>query len=480
MRSKTLGSIFKKRNTAFLFLLTSLFACSKSSDNNNNTSTTITAFSFQQSSNSIPVSSTAAISGTTINIFLPPNTNPNALVASFTLSDSSIVRVGGIAQQTGVTPNDFSSPVTFDVTQKNGGTISYTVSLTTGISAIDQAATAFLQTYNIPGMSLAITLNGKLVYAQAYGKADVENNIGASPNNLFRVSSLSKQITSAAIMKLMDQGKINMTDKVFGAGAILGTDFGTQPYGNGIANITIDDLLHHTSGGWPDDNTDPLGKNPSMGVNQIISWGIDNVPLLDTVPGRSYYYSHFGYSILGRVIEKITGMPYTQAVQTLILQPSNITDMAIAGNTVADKLPNEVKYYDNTGDGNDPYAFDINRSDAPNGWIASATDMAKFLIKVDGVTPDNILTANALSVMTSGSAANANYACGWEINEYNWWHNGNLPGTATTQARTTQNGNFNYVILTNGSGSGNYENDLGNIFWNALPEIPSWPSYDLF
>jgi D-alanyl-D-alanine carboxypeptidase len=466
------------RNITLLSLVVLIFSCSKS-NTGNNSSSSITSFSFNQANNPIPVSSTAAINGTNISIFLPPGTNPNALIPTFTVSDSAIVRVSGVRQVSGVTPGNFSGPVSYDVVAASGVTQTYTVTLTTDLLAIDQNVTAFMKQYGVPGLSLAITLNDKLVYVKAYGQSDVEDNQAATTNNLYRISSLSKQITSAVIMKLMDQGKINMSDKVFGPGAILGTTYGTLPYGPGVTDITVSDLLHHTQGGWPDNSTDPLGTNPSLSVQQIVSWGLDNVPLI-TTPGapNSYYYSHFGYCVLGRVIEKITGMTYTQAAQSLILTPSGITDMQIAGNTLADRVTNEVKYYDAQ---NRAYGFNLARTDASEGWIASATDLARFLTHVDGLSSQTLLSPNALTVMSTGSVANPGYACGWEINMYNWFHHGNFPGTGTTQAITTQNGNFNYVILTNtDSADPNYSGNMDNIFWNALPNVSSWPTYDLF
>jgi len=171
-------------------------------------------------------------------------------------------------------------------------------------------------------------------------------------------------------------------------------------------------------------------------------------------------------------------MTYPQAAQSLILQPSGITDMQIAGNTLADRVTNEVKYYDAQ---NRAYGFNLARTDASEGWIATATDLARFLVHVDGLSALTILSPNALTVMSTGSAANPKYACGWEINMYNWFHHGNFPGTGTSQAITTQNGNFNYVILTNTDVSDpNYSANMDNIFWNALPNISSWPTYDLF
>jgi D-alanyl-D-alanine carboxypeptidase len=455
------------------------FSCSISSTGGGGNNAFITGFSFQQAGNSIPVSSTATISGSTINIFLPPGTNPNALIATFTLSDSGVVTVNGAKQQSGVTQNNFSGPVTYTVTGLKGSIESYTVNLTTGIGSIDQNVQAFMTKYNVPGLTIAITLDEHLVYLNAYGKASLDDNQVLTGQSLFRISSLSKQITSAAIMRLLDQGKINLDQNVFGAGGILGNSYGNMPYGPGITQITTRELLQHTEGGWPDNNTDPLGQGLNMTPQQIVSWGLNNVPLLDPVPGRSYYYSHFGYVILGRVIEQITGQSYSDAVKTLVLQPSGIADMQIAGNTLAQKLPNEVKYYSNTNI--DPYTINVSLQDAANGWLSSAYDMAKFLVHVDGLSAQTILTPNAMRTMTTASSANQKYACGWEVNQFNLWHDGRFPGTGTTEAITTQYGNFNYVILCNTSNSDpNFSPDMENIFWNSQSSVAQWPGYDLF
>ncbi len=76
--------------------------------------------------------------------------------------------------------------------------------------------------YNVPGLTIAITLDEHLVYLNAYGKASLEDNQVLTGQSLFRISSLSKQITSAAIMRLLDQGKINLDQNVFGTGGISG------------------------------------------------------------------------------------------------------------------------------------------------------------------------------------------------------------------------------------------------------------------
>jgi len=479
-------SFFKQRTHLVLLIMISISAlfanCKKGGSNNVVLSSAkeLTAFSFQTAGNSIPVASTGTITGNTVQIFLPPGTVKTALKPSFSISANATVTANGTALTSGSTAVDFSNPVVFEVKAQDGSKQDYTVTLTTDIASIDQTVATFMTTYNIPGLSLAITNNENLVYVKGYGKADVGNSVNVTTQSLFRIASLSKQITAVAIMKLIDQGKIHMTDKVFGTGGILGTDYGTQPYGPNITNITIDELLHHTAGGWQNDGTDPMFTNPTMTAAQLISWTLNNRPLTNS-PGTTYAYSNFGYCILGRVIEKITGQTYAQAANTLVLQPSGITDMVISGNTLADRIPNEVVYYGQSGE--NPYIYNVARMDSHGGWLASATDLARFLVHVDGFSnkPD-IISSNAITTMTTASAANAGYACGWSVNNVNnWWHQGSLPGCSSEQARTVSQGKFNFVILTNTrSLSNSFSGDLDNLFWNALSKTTVWPSYDLF
>jgi D-alanyl-D-alanine carboxypeptidase len=354
-----------------------------------------------------------------------------------------------------------------------------TTSTGTGLATVDDVMTAFMEKYSVPGLSLAITKDERLVYLKAYGRAD----FGAlSTKDRFRIASVSKPITSVTIMRLIEQGRLSLDQRVFGAGGVLGTSYGTQPYGPGIASITVDHLLHHTGGGWPNNNTDPMFANPTMSIDQLISWTLDNRPLAST-PGSTYAYSNFGYAVLGRVIERVTGTSYPNAVKTLVLEPAGITDMAIAGNTLADRQADEVMYFGQSGQ--NPYGMNLSRTDAAGGWIASAASLAKLLVRVDGFggKPD-ILSNRTISVMTTGSSANPSYAAGWFVDRFTsqtWSHGGSLPGTRTEIARTVSRGNYNFVILTNTrSTSSTFLSDLDGAFWAALAATPQWPDIDLF
>ena len=109
------------------------------------------------------------------------------------------------------------------------------------IPVIDGKIEAFLAAQKIPGASLAISKNGKLVYKKGYGKADVEGNVDMTTNHRMRVASVSKTFTGVAIMRLVQAGKLSLDDKVFGADGILGTTYGTKAYNDRVKNA-VDQL----------------------------------------------------------------------------------------------------------------------------------------------------------------------------------------------------------------------------------------------
>ena len=102
---------------------------------------------------------------------------------------------------------------------------------------------------------------------------------------------------------------------------------------------------------------------------------------LQTDPGAHYAYSNFGYCLLGRVLEKVTGQSYEQAVKDLILDPADTKSMTIGGNTKQDRLPNEVLYY---GQDEDAYhkIMDVKRMDAHGGWVATPIDLVRFALHI--------------------------------------------------------------------------------------------------
>ncbi|MFT3703232.1 MAG: serine hydrolase domain-containing protein [Agriterribacter sp.] len=129
----------------------------------------------------------------------------------------------------------------------------------------DNLIQSFLSAYGIPGATVAIAKDGKIVYMRAFGYSDRNQTQATQPYNIFRIASLSKQITSITIMRLMEQGRIAMSDKVFGPGGIL-QNFPSLSTANitdsRIYNITVQHLLEHSAGWNRDNNCNPNPTTP--------------------------------------------------------------------------------------------------------------------------------------------------------------------------------------------------------------------------
>ncbi len=340
---------------------------------------------------------------------------------------------------------------------------------------MDTIVEEYMVRNDVPGMSIAISKDDRLVCAKGYGLADRETATPVTIGSRFRIASISKPVTAVAVFRLIEHGALRLTDRVFGPGSFLGERYGTPPPQNHANEITIEHLLAHITGGWTNDENDPMFLNREMDHAQLIAWTLDNQPLRNP-PGSAYAYSNFGYCLLGRVIEQVTGMQYDDAARQEVLEPCGIRGMTIARNTREERQIDEVVYYGQDGD--DPYEPNVSRMDSHGGWLASATDLVRFAVHVNGVdgVPD-ILSPDSIRVMTRGSEVNPSYALGWAVNEAGaWWHGGSLPGTATLLMRKS-NG-LCWAVLTNTRRPG-LGAELDGLI-QRIVEATEWPSHDLF
>lgn len=336
-----------------------------------------------------------------------------------------------------------------------------------GLDLADEIAQGAIDAAGVAGLSIAIAKDGELVYARAFGMADPEAGEATRPDHRFRIASISKPITAVAIMRLVESAELSLDDPVFGDAGILGNDYGTEPYSDDLESITVQHLMEHTSGGWTADD-DPMYQRPEIAGDEFISWVLDTYPLVNT-PGEVYAYSNFGYCLLGRVIEHTTGQPYDEYVIENVLAPCGISAMEIAGDTLADRRPDEVVYV-----GGAPYDLPVARMDANGGWLASATDLVRFAVRVDDfATVPDILDGATIAEMTTPSAAEPSYAKGWQVDDLgNWWHIGSLDGTSTVLVRTSDG--FCWAALANGNGI-----DLHPVIWEMVNAVGgNWPAGD--
>ena|SRR5581483_2998616 len=159
------------------------------------------------------------------------------------------------------------------------------------LAAMDDVVIEFMSVHKVPGMSVAVARDGEVLHQKAYGIANGTSGEKVTPAHLFRIASVSKPITSAAIFQLIEQGKLSLDDSIFGPRAILGVAYGRPPYKEHVADIRLKHLLTHTAGGWTNDRADPMFRNPRMNHRQLITWTLANAPLTNP-PGAHYAYSN--------------------------------------------------------------------------------------------------------------------------------------------------------------------------------------------
>ena len=347
-------------------------------------------------------------------------------------------------------------------------------------AAMSRIARAFMDKYSVPGLSVSITRKGKFVYQHQWGMADKKDAQLIELTSLFRIASVTKPITSVTIFTLIEKGSLNLNDKVFGASGILGTKYGKAPYRQYVTDVTVDHLLTHTCGGWPNDSTDPMFRFDSWDHAKLISWTLENLPLTNP-PGQNWAYSNFGYCVLGRVIEQVTGQSYTDYVQADILAPCGISDMRIAGNKLNQRARNEVEYYGQYSE--DPYKLNVTRMDSHGGWLATPSDLAIFLDHVAGAPNiPSLLKPETIKIMTTPSPAYpqsspGKYARGWMVRNNgagNWWHTGSLPGSTTIMVHTSTG--FCWAALTNTRTEPSDEigGALDQMVWDMVHQVPAW------
>ncbi|TDW96223.1 serine hydrolase domain-containing protein [Dinghuibacter silviterrae] len=188
---------------------------------------------------------------------------------------------------------------------------------------------------NVPGMAVLVAQKGQVLFEKAYGSANIELETPLEPSMAFKIGSVTKQFTAVGILRLVDQGRVHLSDTI-------------QQYIKGFPSkgypITIENLLTHTSGivdYMSLDDPDPYIERRDFTPEQIIHYFQDR-PLLFR-PGFTFSYSNSNYTLLGYIIQKVTGMPYHLYMTDSVLKPAGLTHTGFA--TEQDVLPGRVEGY---------------------------------------------------------------------------------------------------------------------------------------
>ncbi len=367
---------------------------------------------------------------------------------------------------------------------------------------IDSCIEKFRERNGLKGVAVAIVKDGRLVFAKGYGFANVQEQIQVTPNNLFRIASVSKLVTAVAIMKLVENSKISLESKVFGKYGILNDPQFLPVKDPRLEKITVRNLLNH-SGGWTQNYGDlaflplavakyldePLPVNIDSYIRFVVGHRVH------FEPGSYSAYSNLGYMILGKVISKVTCQSYETFVQQEVLNPAGITNMQLGNSFEAEALPIEAHYYQpedaqpiESFDGSKQMASktyganDIHLLGSAGGWIASVIDLMKLVNVIDNnpVVAD-ILSPESIREMTDVDPKGLD-PLGWRGTNSNgeWWRTGTLPGSSALIKR--QPDGISWVILSNTS---TYKGpkltiEMDRVMSHILMKADRWPDFDLF
>ena len=385
------------------------------------------------------------------------------------------------------------------------------------LASFDREMEAFMTARKIPGGALAVAKDDRLVYARGYGFADVGKQISVAPTSLFRIASISKPFTAVAVLQLVEQGKLTLDTPV----RELLSHKPIVPAGSQTdarwKQITIRHCLQHT-GGWDrDQRFDPMfrsriiaaatGTNSPASADAIIRFMLGQP--LEFDPGTRYAYSNFGYCLLGRIIERVTGRSYEQHLHKAVLAPCGIKSMRLGRTLEVQRAEREVHYYtpdqataDNVFPGApakvpSPYGgFHLEAMDAHGGWLASAVDLMRFAVGMRDPTKSPLLKADTWKTLhepppapvaphDDGSLQETFYACGWQARPVgskgaNYWHTGSLPGTYTLLVRRWDGLSWTVLFNQRQEIPKLPDGAIDPALHRAAAAVEEWPKHDLF
>lgn len=353
----------------------------------------------------------------------------------------------------------------------------------TAVIRLQELVKSTMEMGGIPNATLAIAKDDRLVYFGTMNNPAIEQpRTNVLPPIRGRIASLSKAITAAAALKLVQAGELSLDTRAFGLLPDAEPPFIPEPEepvdeeDDRLDLITVTHLLNHTAGFPRESNYIVRGDiqrsfpyDGSTNRMSVINY-FRRYSHLATEPGTRFLYSNVGYLVLGQVVQSASDeLSYEEYVKNQLLMPLGIERMEIA-NTVPTHSP-QFEYH-----GPDVSDLRMELRDASGGWIASAPDLLRFLIATQ---PDGDLHSLYSAVPCQPKpGSEVCYKAGFNIKGNRKWHNGSNPGTAAyMEANSTDN--FSWTIIFNARQTGWEWRQLVDPLNIAIREI-QWPNEDLF
>ena len=294
------------------------------------------------------------------------------------------------------------------------------------------------------GLSILIAKNGRTVFEKGYGTASIELGVAMTPEMVFRIGSLSKQFTAVAVLRLMEEGKLSLSDP-------LSKYIPDYPLGD---KITIAHLLSHTSGirELNEMKDFPIDANKTLRADPLKLIEMFKHQPMSFAPGDKWSYCNSGYILLGYIIEKESGIPYEDYITSTFLRPLDM-DHSWCGDQVQ-LIKNEVNGYKGGASGLEKEDYQLlNNVYSAGNIISTPSDLLKWN---NAVFSGKLISKKSLELATSPVTLNSGektyYGYGWFIKNVNGGtsieHSGRISGFRANALYMPQQDIF-VVVLTN-------------------------------
>jgi CubicO group peptidase (beta-lactamase class C family) len=260
--------------------------------------------------------------------------------------------------------------------------------------------------WGAPGVSVAIALGSEIVWAEGFGLADVENDVPARADTVYRIASISKPIAATAVMQLVEKGKVFLDDPI----SKYVPEFAPRELGP-----TVRHVLTHTSGIRHYRDGEMAMKEHFDSLEDAIEIFKDDLLLF--TPGTRYSYSTYAYNLLAGVVETTTGLTFEAYLKEKVLGPAGMsaTRFEHQGEIVPRRSRQYVKAGGNGRVRNAPFA-DLSIKWAGGGMISTVEDLARFSMALDEgklVTKETLETMYVPMTLSDGSRTQ--YGLGWDV-----------------------------------------------------------------
>jgi CubicO group peptidase (beta-lactamase class C family) len=230
----------------------------------------------------------------------------------------------------------------------------------------------FLERNHIPGLAYGLVIDGELVAADGMGIQNITDKTPVTPDSVFRIASMSKSFTAMAVVRLRDDGKLQLDTPVEQiVPELAGLTYPTRD----SAPITVRNLLT-MSGGFPQD--DPWADRQLAVQEATLSAWMRGGISFSNPPGVIFEYSNYGYAILGRVVTNVVGKPYQRYIQEEILEPLGMTSTTFDVHRVApERLAMGYRWEDNRWQAEPP--LEDGTFGAMGGLFTTINDFARYM-----------------------------------------------------------------------------------------------------